>query len=239
MIAKHNMNPLTRTEVNFNVNRLTDISLLGKSADKLQNVYVNDNSIEDLSCLSNASELQYLSFDNNRVKTIDALKNCFKLCGVSGENNKIKSIESLKNLKTLQYIYFPHNEISDMSAISSLSQDILVLDLSSNNVSKLMLHASSKYTYLSIYNNPLESLEGIELVSGYYTIFSYIDNNYLDKLHDRFSYGITILDCPLDQQVNVEDTIGKYWVTFSTLQETEEFIHKTKQSVLTGKTDDN
>ena len=222
-------------EVNFNVNKISDISLLGKSSESLTNVYMNDNNISDLSCFTNAVKLHYLSFDNNNVESIAPIGNCVSLLAVSGENNKIQSISDLKNLVKLQYIYFPHNQISDISVMENIlfEHKLYVLDLSGNNISKLKF-GGIDCSYLSIYNNPLISVETLEKAKSKYLILPYIENVDWNELKGNFSY-ITITECPLDKQISLEKSIGKYVVSFSTNQETDEQIHKLKDSLISGK----
>ena len=111
-----------------------------------------------------------------------------------------------------------------MSPVSSLSQQITLLDLGSNNISQLSLPASFKCKYLAIYNNPLKSINGIEKATGSALLFSYIDQNNLSGLSKHFN-KIMIVDCPLDQRVAIEQAIGKSYVTFSTLEEAENYIY--------------
>ena len=210
--------------VDLSFNKITDISLLGKSRKTLQKVFIHNNTIEDISCFDGAEKLTDLSFANNKIEKIDALKTCTQLQNLLGIYNQIQSIKALSDLDKLQYIYLSHNKISDMSPVSSLSQQITLLDLGSNNISQLSLPASFKCKYLAIYNNPLKSINGIEKATGSALLFSYIDQNNLSGLSKHFN-KIMIVDCPLDQRVAIEQAIGKSYVTFSTLEEAENYIY--------------
>jgi len=230
-------------QINLNGNSVDDISVLAKSAKTLQRVYFNDNNVSSIAALSGTASLEYLSFDNNSVETLDPLKDSVSLLAISADRNKITSIEGLKNSTKLKYIYLPHNSISDMSAISNLvpraENDFAVIDLSSNNISELKLTAEKKFTYLAVYNNPIKSYADIEKVKGNYFLFSYVDGEDYSGFKDSFSY-FKVVDCPLDKQVEVKNTLGGQYSTmkvrFQSIAEADQETEDAKTYVLTGNT---
>lgn len=227
-------------EINLNNNNVSNISYLSKSAKTLKKLYINNNNVNDIAALQGTEKLEYLSFDNNTVTTLDSLKNSNSLLAVSAENNKITSVDGLSGASKLKYIYLPHNKIENIHAISNLQTEknwnFAVIDLSSNNISKLDLPADKEYSYLAIYNNPIRSLDKLSGMKGNYLLFSYIDGMDLAGLNDAFTY-VNVIDCPLDKQVSVKDAV-KRRVIFSTVEEADQQTRSAKNAILTGSTEE-
>lgn len=245
-----NINGITNCTIleqfNINANKVSDISLLGKSAATLERVFFNGNNVSDISCLENTSKLEYLSFDYNKVTTLNPLKNSTALLAISAEYNEIESMAGLANSTKLKYIYLPHNKINDMTPVVNLApraeNDFAAIDLSSNQITELKVTADKKYTYLAVYNNPIKSFSKVSEIDGTYFLFSYVDGIDFAGFKDAFNY-YNIIDCPKDKQVTVENAIddSEYisitsGVTFSTVEEADKQIRDAKNSVLLGST---
>ena len=224
--------------VNLNDNEISGISLLSKSAKTLEKVYFNNNRVSDISALSGADKLEYLSFDNNFVVDLSPLSACVSLVGLSAENNVITSLEGLGNCTKLRYLYVPKNQITDISAFEALTakaeNDFSVIDLSSNSISSLGLSGEKKYTYLSVYSNPLDSLSVFSGIKGTYLLFTYMDGQDYASFADSFLH-FKVIDCPLDKQVEVKNTIEKSAV-FQTAEEADKETSDAKNYLLNGDT---
>lgn len=246
-----NINGITNCTIleqfNINGNNVSDISLLGKSAATLERVFFNGNSVSDISCLANTSKLEYLSFDYNKVTTLDSLKNSTALLAISAEYNEIESMAGLANSTKLKYIYLPHNKINDMTPVANLApraeNDFAVIDLSSNNISELKLTADKKYTYLAVYNNPIQSFKKVAEVDGKYFLFTYVDGMDLTGFDQAFSI-YNVIDCPKDKQVSVRNSILgtdviyiARDVLFSTVEEADQQTRDAKNTILMGSTE--
>lgn len=230
-------------KVDLSNNKLTDIKLLAKSAATLTSLSFNDNQVSDLSPLKGTPVLRYLSFDHNKVKTLDALSASPSLYAISAEENGITSIEGLAaaGAVELSYLFLPRNEISDMSPIANMTRqdedhsykDIAMIDLSSNNISELVLSETEKYSFLAVYNNPITSLESVKKADGNYMLFTYDEKMNFEGLGGIFNH-YTVVDCPLDKQVATEDTLsGTYalMVSFATAEQADAEILAQKESV--------
>ncbi len=231
---------------NLNDNALTNIDVLGKSAATLRYVFFDNNQVENIDALADTPELQYLSFDNNLVTTLAPLAHSTELVGISADNNRIVSIDALGNAQKLRYVFLPHNEISDMSAIGNLkptdsSFDKIIVDLSSNRISDVRVAEGKRFEYLALYNNPISSFMGIEQAKGEYLLFSYTENAEFSTLGETF-YTFKVVDCPLDKQVGVRDTlVGKYSiraVVFQTTEEADQATVDLKNDFLRGKVEE-
>lgn len=234
-------------EFNINDNNVSDISLLGKSASTLKRVFFNNNNVTDISCLANTGKLEYLSFDNNKVITLDALKNSTSLLGISAENNGIESMLGLANSTQLKYIYLAHNKINDMAPVANLAvrepTDFAIVDVSSNQITELKANTVKKYTYLAVYNNPIESFNKVSELDGAYFLFSYVDGMDFTGFKEAFNQ-YNVIDCPKDKQVSVKTAIygsNDYLsinsgVAFSTVEEADKQTRSAKDSILIGST---
>lgn len=231
---------------NLNDNALTNIDVLGKSAATLRYVFFDNNQVENIDALADTPELQYLSFDNNLVTTLAPLAHSTELVGISADNNRIVSIDALGNAQKLRYVFLTHNEISDMSAIGNLkptdsSFDKIIVDLSSNRISEVRVAEGKRFEYLALYNNPISSFMGIEQAKGEYLLFSYTENAEFSTLGETF-YTFKVVDCPLDKQVGVRDTlVGKYSiraVVFQTTEEADQATVDLKNDFLRGKVEE-
>ena len=231
---------------NLNDNALTNIDVLGKSAATLRYVFFDNNQVENIDALADTPELQYLSFDNNLVTTLAPLAHSTELVGISADNNRIVSIGALGNAQKLRYVFLPHNEISDMSVIGNLkptdsSFDKIIVDLSSNRISDVRVAEGKRFEYLALYNNPISSFMGIEQAKGEYLLFSYTENAEFSTLGETF-YTFKVVDCPLDKQVGVRDTlVGKYSiraVVFQTTEEADQATVDLKNDFLRGKVEE-
>ena len=220
--------------VNLSSNKISDITLLEKSKDKLKSVFIDDCLVTDLSPVGKAEGLVALSFNNNQITSIDSIKNCTKLKALSGDGNKISSLDAVANMTALRCLSFAHNKISDMSPVrkmtSSMKDSMYVLDLSSNNISELALTGSKTYEAVLVYNNPLKSLDSVKNIQGMNIAISYFDGIDLKEISKGY-LRLSIVDCPLDKQVAIEDEVGRYAVTFCTAKEKEDDTNQKKEYV--------
>ncbi len=229
--------------VNLNRNKISDISLLSKSSETLTYLYFNYNNVSDISALKGTALLKHLSFDYNNVEDISALSQSVSLNIISADSNKIKSIEGLSNSLLLKYICLPHNEISSMEPLKNLipraENDFGAVDLSSNKITKLCLASGKCFTYLALYNNPIESYDDIKNADGTYCLFSYKDGIDFTDFKPAFNF-YTLIDCPLDKQVSVEKGIYgttdyisiNSGVNFLTVEEADKQMRDVRDSVL-------
>lgn len=220
--------------INISSNPIRDISILEKNKDKLKSVFLDSCEVSDLSPVGKATDLVALSFNNNQITSLDSIKGCTKLKALSGDNNEISSLDPITNMTALRCLSFAHNKISDMKPVermtASMKDSMYVLDLSSNNISTLALTGSKTYEAVLVYNNPITSLDNVRNIEGLNIAISYFDGIKLKEISEGY-LRLSIVDCPLDKQVAIEDEVGRYAVTFCTAKEKEDDTNKKKEYV--------
>ena len=88
-------------------------------------MYLSNNSITNISKLSNLDDLESLSLSNNEISSITTLRNLSNLRYLDLESNNISNISPISNLNNLEVLTLSSNEISDfepLSQIASLSE---------------------------------------------------------------------------------------------------------------------
>ena len=217
--------------VNINKNKISDITLLSKSASKLKTVLLDDNQVSDLSPLKGASNMKYLTFNNNKISDISVVKDFKELSIISGDKNSITSIDALKGLISLTTISFAHNKITDMAPIKSMSASkkdtIDIIDLSYNQIKKVELTSSRKYEGVFLFSNPITSVDEVKDISGMNIAVTYYEGMNVKELSKGY-FRLTVVDCPLDKRMAIEQEVGRYSVTFCTAEEKEKDNDKKK-----------
>ena len=213
-------------EVNLNNNKISDISLLSKSAAELQYVYLNNNSVSDISALKGTGKLTYFSIDNNKVGSISPLAQSTLLVSISAAGNELKDLNGIKDLENLKYFFFANNKLTDISALktrlAAAKNSVSMIDLRNNQLTALELTCTNSVYTLAIYGNQLTSLDGVSSLEGSTILFNYIEGQDYSALKDGFS-SKKVLDCPLDKQVATKDTLG--WGTaFVTADEADQLM---------------
>ncbi len=219
--------------IDLNNNHIEDMSVLGKSSAKLIGVYFNNNQVKELSFLKDAAALKYLSFDNNQVEDLSPLKGSVNVTSISAEHNKIKSISALSAMKALSGIDLSHNEITDISPVAGINgyeNSVFLLDLSHNKIDKIVLNESARYKKLYIYDNPISDYGSLYTINYSYIYFSYSTDIDYDKLAQLSFLECNMTDCPLDQQVHIEEVLGSYRLKLITQKEADEYTASVKPS---------
>ena len=246
------ISPLKNTtvlvELSMNDNEISDISPLGNTAAALKYLYFNNNKVTDISVLADAAALEYLSFDFNGVSDIKALADKPELAGVSAEHNQISSVEALTSSPKLNYMYLSFNKIKDITPLSgaktsgsalnfdSGDRPRLYINLSNNEIERLVFAEKANYAYLAIHGNPLNSIENLPEEATYLSI-SYYDGLKPDILEGSKFNKFQIVDCPLDKQVAFEESLNKSFqshVSFASEEEANAAIAAEKHKLLYG-----
>lgn len=209
----------------LNNNEIEDISILGKSAAALKAVYVNHNKLANLASLENCTLLKYLSADDNQIESVAALANCSALEQLSLAGNKIASLEGLQNCVLLKYLNLSENAITDTSILAETvwnEKEALIWNLSSNKIATLSLPKGVGFTFLDLHGNAITNLDVLSETSGSGVAFQYSESADYSKIANAEFVYMYLLDCPLDKQVSVGETLGKYNTDFSNVEEAEE-----------------
>ncbi|MBO9466361.1 leucine-rich repeat domain-containing protein [Tropicibacter sp. R15_0] len=88
---------------------------------KLQNLYLNDTQVSDLSALSELSALQTLWLNNTEVSDLSALSGLSALQTLWLNDTEVSDLSALSGLSALQTLGLNDTMVSDLSALSRMS----------------------------------------------------------------------------------------------------------------------
>ncbi len=144
------------TELNLSAESITSL----KSGDfnelpALTTLYLDHNSISDISALAGLTALTDLDLSGNSISNISALAGLTKLTTLYLDFNSISNISALAGLTKLTYLSLSNNSISNISALAGLTK-LTELYLSFNSISDISaLEGLTKLTYLSLSDNSI------------------------------------------------------------------------------------
>lgn len=231
--------------VNFNNNQISDITVLGKSAEKLQKIRLVNNAISDISSLSGASALTELALDGNTIFDISPLSESVQLESLFLHGNKLTSIQALSGLKQLKYLDLSDNHITNIDALSELNPTDsswrgVYLDLSGNQITDIssLPNPDIDYSALFLDGNPLENYSRIKDFKLTLFTFTYQDGIDYSPLKEAEGYSekvFYVVDTPLDKQVDLKNELKDsfFYVNFVSAEEISAF-KQSKRDELTG-----
>lgn len=205
------------SEVDLSDNILTDVSVLSRSAACLEKLDLGHNGLTDLRCLSDAKGLLEVIVDDNKLTDLDWLNGGEGLCLVSASGNQISSLSGL-NLNSRYHCYL---NLSDNKLQTIETGDLvfneeayLILDFSGNDLTNIALPQNCKYYHLALLDNPQLDLSSLSGLNGTYLFFDFPAQVPLQTLQDLAFSNISIVGCPLDRQVEIEEGLsGEHLVT--------------------------
>ena len=120
----NNLNPDNINELWLQDNKLTDISGI-KLFKNIEYLWLSNNEIEDILVLKNLNNLKILYIDNNKIKDISVIQYLNNLGNLGIENLELESdqIKYIKNLKKLEDLYYI-NGFKDISVLKQLNKNI-------------------------------------------------------------------------------------------------------------------
>ena len=128
----------------------------------LTSLYLNNNSISNISALSNLTSLTYLALNSNSISTISALEDLTSLEELWLSGNSISDISALEDLTSLEELYLNSNSISDISALEDLTS-LTLLRLALNQISDIsVLENLTALTWLGLDYNSISDVSALE-----------------------------------------------------------------------------
>ena len=128
----------------------------------LQYLYMNRNSISDISALENLTSLTNLALHSNSISDISALENLTSLTNLNLMHNSISDISALSGLTSLTHLGLSGNSISNISVLSGLTS-LKTLLLSNNSISDIsVLEHLTSLKDLGLYNNSISNISALE-----------------------------------------------------------------------------
>ncbi len=207
------------TEVDLSGNRIDDVSLLAKSKEKLEKVDLSDNALTDVGALAGCAAIREFRCGGNALTSLDALAGCAELERLDAHGCALTDVSFLSGCEKLYFADLADNRISDVSPIR-LQPDKYgtKVDLRGNGIRELSLPAV-RYDSLILCGNPIDDLSTLEGASGTKLVFDYSAGIDYTALAQTGFTKFIVLDCPLDTQVALKDTLGTYRVQYMTTQE--------------------
>ncbi|MBR0374363.1 MAG: TIR domain-containing protein [Mogibacterium sp.] len=167
-----------------------DVSFLSKCT-ALKRLNIRGIPLDDLSFCAGHADLEWIAADGCGISDLSGLKDCTKL-------------------KT---VLLSFNKISDISALSAVEPSVdVVIDLSFNEVSDLSPLKAGKYRAVMLCGNDPDVIASLPDGVGGWQVFcdwyEGIEQGALVTSKERFT-EVYIVGVPADQQLNVENGIGK------------------------------
>ena len=145
-------------KISFSGNNLSDISVLG-NLKNLKNITAINNKIENIDVLSNL-DMKYICLDGNNISNINVVSNWTNLVDMSFANNIIENVPDFSKLVNLETVNLSNNKIK---SIENISGNIEELSIDNNELTSLSgVQNLSKLKILSVSNNQINSLSELE-----------------------------------------------------------------------------
>ena len=211
------------THVDLAYNDLYDVEFLEKNTATLQMIDLSGNTSVyewDLEFLAECPNIREVYIDHLNLGTLSFLEGADTLEKLSAINCRISDLEPLRGMNKLNYVCLGWNNVEDISPLSGLKADGLVLDLAMNSylydVSSLPV---GQYKVLNLMGDV--DVSTLPQVSGECLVLAYSDgiigNAVLEA--DPFEEYF-LLECPTDKIVAMEDLFGEEdLLRFTTLEE--------------------
>lgn len=209
------------TELQLADNELTTLSSL-KKLTKLERLDVSGNEILVFGTAGTLQNLQYLNMADNPMKEID-LSGLLDLVNLTELNISGCGLESLNGINTekLSVLNASNNKISSVEALAK-AESLVNLDLSYNAITEAEeLKNCINLQQLSLEGNPLEGLDGMEILASLLSVnLSYTNLTEEDlgpmqnlkqlqtlDLSGNMIFGLSVLtDLEGLQEINVSNT---------------------------------
>ena len=214
-------------------NRLTDVSVLAKSAETLVYLSLSGNDLigGDVRFLDSAVNMKELYLDgipmdilavtedgttswNDGTVTLDFAENMPALEKLSANGCSLNAVPDLSGCTKLTCLSLADNNIRDISPLQNLSTTSLFnLDLSYNVFWDPSGLPNLRYGVLALYGENVE-LKKLPDVSGRILGITYQFGLESTPVADKTFSNYYILDCPAEQKVKTENLLGSYRTRF-------------------------
>lgn len=161
--------------------KLDDSTLLDtKSLEKLTSLYPKGKEkIKSLKGLNKASNLQQLYLPNQEITDISPLRGLYKLTFLALNHNQIQNVCPIANLYQLQKLVISDNQIGDIGCLTHLT-DLTDLLASNNKIPSIAPLTKLKIGWLDVSKNPVVDITPIVSMNDLHHL--YVDK---DSLQDE------------------------------------------------------
>lgn len=206
------------TSLKLNDNAITDLSVLLPLSETLDELYIDNNPISDLSNiesfnlktlsvknlgLSDVSEIaslieiRELYIDSNNINSLESLAACENLRIISVNNNSISDFKGLEHSLELAEVYAESNQINSLTGLDNATV-LAFVNLSNNAIQDISILAKSKETLTNLYVNN-NQITDIDALKGCVNLKElYINNNLIISLEP-------LADCTKLEELSAEN----------------------------------
>lgn len=206
------------TAADLSNNLLEDVSFLEKSAATLKTVCVSYNPLEaeDLQFLSKCKSVTELRVSGIALGDLSICQNMSNVKILEASHCQLTSTSGLSVLGKLQFVQLSYNCLTEFGLGAFCFDGDPIVDLSYNDLQSLPA-TTMYYTLLNLAGNDhLVFTNRVLKLQGDYLFVSFHES----LLECVFNfYGYYVMDCPMDQIVNVNNKFGKSSVTILKSQE--------------------
>lgn len=200
-------------------NSIADFSVLAKSSQTLQTLYMENNAASELSFLAEANALQFLDCSGNLITSLEPLSGCVSLTEIYASDNMLTSADGLISAE-LRFIDLSDNELTDIKDIRSA--DIRMLNVCGNDITAYPDWSAGSVGNMFAAGNPAV-LEPIPLRINNLVI-DYSSASDPAALNTAVLYKVYMVDCPLDKQVDTQEAFSSGKCVFISADEVEDTV---------------
>ncbi len=140
---------------------VTNLRNLHLGGESVGGVWVNSNSISDISPVAGSTNLKYLYLDRNSISDISPLAQLTNLEELNLLGNSISDISPVAGLNQLTILSFAGNSISDISPLTGLN-NLTDLYLNGNSISDISpLAGSTNLIRLELWDNLISDISPV------------------------------------------------------------------------------
>ncbi len=144
-------------ELYLSDNLIEDLSPL-KDLDKLYRIHLENNFVSDLSPLENKSNITRLDLYGNLVTDLTPLKNLTRMVMLDVRKNDVEDISVLKGMVNMSELYLSNNRIKDISAVAGMT-GLTYLAINYNEIEDIRyLKSMSKLAVLTMRDNKVKDI---------------------------------------------------------------------------------
>ena len=144
-------------ELYLSDNEIEDISPLA-GLDNVYKVHLENNKVSDLSPLRNKTNITRLDLCENQISDLSPLKNLTRMVMLDVRKNQIRDVSVLKGMINMDQLYLSENQIKDISAVAGM-KDLTYLAIGYNEIEDISyLKSMSRLAVLTMRSNKVRDI---------------------------------------------------------------------------------
>lgn len=204
-------------------NKITDATMISKSAAKLTELKADGNPLNDetLQDIAKCTGITVLSLNNVELDDLMICKDMTEIKEIYAAGCNLTSLKGLLNKKKLKKLDVSDNKITSLDELSSSFDESLNLyvNLRGNNITDVGKLPKLSYNCLVLNDNPIDSATFFEGITCNAIVVDYCDGLEDSKLANSEVRYYYIVDVPLDKRLTMEEKYGSMKVKYATSEE--------------------